>query len=191
MNKTTLLLSLLLPLTVLLASCGTNSVVVKPGYDFKNINRVAVLGFKDTPYSTKGTLVAELFDKYLLQSGYNIVERDELDSILKEHQLSLSGAINPEQIKTFGKISGIDAIITGTITMDVPERDFYENGYPRFIAAQVGVTCRMISVETGEVLWVGSDTYDGANDQTAFEYLIASIVNQLMKDMHAAAARGQ
>lgn len=171
-----------------LSSCGVDSVVVKSGYDFNRVRRVTVLPFKDTPFSTKGSVVSELFAKYLLKSGYNVVEREELDSILKEQQLSLSGALNREQIKEIGKLSGVDAIITGSITLDVPERDFFENGYPRFIAAQVGLTCRMIDVETGEVLWIGSNTYDATNAQTAFEYLISSMVFQLMKDVHTTAA---
>jgi curli biogenesis system outer membrane secretion channel CsgG len=127
-------------ISMLLSSCAVESVVLKPGYDFKQIKRVAVIDFSDAAYSpNSGSLVSDLFVKYMLKTGYNVVERNELAAILREHQLSVQGILNGEQVKEFGKISGVDAIITGSISMLVPERDFYENGNPRFIAAQVGV----------------------------------------------------
>jgi hypothetical protein len=61
--------------------------------------------------------------------------------------------------------------------------NFYDAGRPRFIAAEVGVTVRMISVQTGEVLWIGSDTNDSTDVQTAFEYLVSSLVKQLSRDL--------
>jgi curli biogenesis system outer membrane secretion channel CsgG len=166
-----------------LASCAVQTTVVKPNYDFKKIKRVAVIDFKDAAYEpNSGALVSSLFIKYMLRTGYDVIERAELDSILREHQLSVEGILNREQVKQFGRIAGVDAIITGSISMLTPERVFYDGACPRFIAAQAGVTCRMIDVETGEILWAGSNTYDGMNTQTAFEYLVSSIVDQFMKD---------
>lgn len=184
-NRTYIFKALMLCATLCLTSCAVDSVVLKKGYDFTKIKRVAVLDFKDASYCpSSGAMASELFVKHLLKTGYNVIERNELDALLKERQLSLSGLLdNSEQAKEFRKISGIDAIITGTVQMMVPERNYYENGNMRYIAAQVGITCRMISIETGEVLWAGSDTYDAMNTQTAFEYLISSMVRQLMRDL--------
>jgi len=183
MNNIKTGLSLIMFVMLFCASCATETVVMKQGYDFSKIKRIAVIEFRDSAYYPgSGAMVSQLFGKYLLKAGYNIVERDQLDAILREHNLSLSNLMNPEQITQF-KLSGIDAIVTGSIPMIVPEQNLFENGNPRFIAAQVGVTARMISVETGEVLWIGSDTYDGTNTQTAFEYLISSLVRQLADDL--------
>ena len=177
-NRKSLLM--LVAIAVFLVSCASNSIVVKPGYDFSKIKRIAVIEFRNSAYyPNSGVMVSQLFAKYMLKAGYNVVERDELDAILRERNLSLSNLLNPDHTKNYGKISGIDAIVTGSIPMVVPEQYFYEAGNPRFIAAQVGVTARMISVETGELLWVGSDTYDAMNTQTAFEYLVSSMVRQL------------
>lgn len=170
--------------SLLLQSCATmDAGVVKPGYDFHQIKRVAVLDFNDTSYyKNAGPMVAQLFVKYLLKTGYNVVERTELDAILKEHNLYNTGALNREQMKEFGKISGVDAIITGSVTEAIQEKEVYEKaGYIRYLPAQAGVACRMISVETGEILWAASDVYDSINIQTAFEYLVASLVQDFMK----------
>ena len=186
MNRTAI--SLMLLAAVFFTSCASQSIVLKQGYDFKKIRKVAVVGFKDSAYyPNSGTMVSQLFAKYLLKAGYNIVERDELDTIMREHNLAQTGLMDPDQITIF-KLSGIDAIVTGSIPMVVPEQNFYDAGNPRFIAAQVGVTARMIDVTTGEVLWIGSDTYDGTNTQTAFEYLVSSLVRQLVDDLQQNAA---
>jgi len=189
MNKLKISLALLfLFIAAVLTSCGGTAVVVmKPGYDFSKIKRVAVIEFKDSPnYPNSGSIVSEMFAKYLLMTGFNIIERDQLDTILKEHNLQLTNVMDPETLTQF-KLSGIDAIVTGTIPMVVPEQNFYAYGNPRFIAAQVGLTVRMISVETGEVLWIGSDTNDASDVQTAFEYLVSSLVKQLSQDLRQSA----
>ena len=164
------------------SSCGFDSVAVKKDYDFKKIKRVAVLDFQDAAgYYNSGSTVSGMFTKYILKAGFSVVERDQLQSILKEHQLFMDGVINPDQVKEFGRLSGVDALIAGSVSELIPERNFYDNGYPRFIAAQVAVACRMIDIETGEILWVASDSYDGTNTQTAFEYLISSLVSDFAR----------
>lgn len=181
-NKT--LISLLLLLPVFLVSCASNTVVMKPGYDFSKIKRIAVIEFRNSAYyPNSGSMVSQLFAKYMLKAGYNVIERDELEALLRERQLSTANLLEPSTVLNYGKLLGIDAIVTGSIPMVVPEQNFYDMGNPRFIAAQVGVTARMISVETGEVLWVGSDTYDAVNTQTAFEYLVSSLVSQLIEGL--------
>jgi hypothetical protein len=104
--------------------------------------------------------------------------------LLRERQLTQAGIIaNPERAREFGKISGIDAFVVGSITLCVPPQDIFEAGMTRYVAAQVGVVCRMIDVDSGEILWAGSDTYDSMNMQTAFDYLIGSLTRQLVNDI--------
>jgi curli biogenesis system outer membrane secretion channel CsgG len=164
-------------------------MVLKPNYDFSKIKRVAVLDFKDAPYQpNSGAMVSQLFIVHLLSAGYNVIERGELDALLRERQLTMQGIIaNPDQAQEFGKISGIDAFVVGSITQCVPPQDIFEGGgMTRYVAAQVGVVCRMVSVDTGEILWAGSDTYDSMNMQTAFDYLIYSLVRELAADIKSA-----
>src|SRR5664279_2091761 len=160
---------------VMLASCAGQSVVLKPNYDFSKIKKVAVLEFKDAPYvPNSGSMVSQLFIKHLLSAGYNVIERDELQALLRERQMTMQGLIeSPSEAREFGKISGIDAFVVGSITQCIPPQDIFEGGgMTRYVASQVGVVCRMVSVDTGEILWAGSDTYDSMNMQTAFDYLI-------------------
>jgi curli biogenesis system outer membrane secretion channel CsgG len=178
-----------LALMFFLTSCSTESVVLKKGYDFNQIKRVAVLQFKDQTYTqSTGSMVSQLFVKYLLKSGYNVVERDELDALLREKHLQEANLINPETIRVL-KLSGIDAIVTGTVTRSQAEQEYFASGYSQFTAAQVGLTCRMIDAGTGEILWAGADTYDAVNTQTAFDYLTASLVRDLITELNKASKR--
>ncbi|MCB4792892.1 MAG: CsgG/HfaB family protein [Elusimicrobia bacterium] len=184
MNKAFLNILIFIVSAVSLNSCIVQSTVLKPDYDFNKIKRVAVIDFQNAPNDpVSGAMAQDLFIKYMLLAGYNVVERGELEQILKERHIALSGMVEPKEAKTLGRISGIDAIVTGSVQQFIPENYFYEGGNPRFIAAQVGVTARMIDVGTGEVLWSGSNSYDGMNTQIASEYLISSIVRQFKKDI--------
>ena len=181
MKKSNLSIFLMLVMSLFISSCSTQTIALKRGFDFTQIKRVAVLSFKDPTYTqSEGSMVAELFVKYMLDLGYNVIERDQLDAILKEKQLSESSLVDPMTVRQL-KLSGIDAIITGTITMSVAEREYTAGGFDQFVPAQVGLTCRMIDAGTGEILWAGSDTYDAVNTQTAFDYLTGSLVRDISK----------
>ena len=111
MNNLYKIIPILLILSLFLSSCAVNSVVIKPGYNFDKIKRVAVVQFKDPAfYRDAGSMVSELFAKYMLKTGYNIVERDELDALVRERKLFESGILNKDHLIEFGRISGVDFV---------------------------------------------------------------------------------
>ena len=175
---------LFLPLffiALLLNSCAMQSSIIKSGYDFSKIKRIAVLDFTPaTGHPVSGTMASDIFVKYMLKAGYEVIERSQLDEILKEKNISSAGLLDKKNIQ---KLLGIDALIAGSVEAYIPETDIYDGIYPRFIAAQVGIGARMIDVQTGETLWSGSASYDGMNTQIAAEYLISSIVRELQNDI--------
>ena len=81
---------------------------------------IAVVDFTDLQGNVTelGRFLAEEFSAALVNAGkgFVVVDRIHLQSILKEHKLSASGIIDPTTARQLGKIAGVDAIITGTIT---------------------------------------------------------------------------
>ena len=77
--------SLLLPALLLLAACATPKVAVNPRADFAGIKRVAVLSFN----GPKGDLAADLMTQSLLEQGADVVERQHLDSVMREQSSHL------------------------------------------------------------------------------------------------------
>jgi len=81
---------------------------------------LAVVDFTDLQGNVTelGRFLAEEFSVTLagLGKGFEIVDRTHLKSIVSEHKLSLTGIIDPKTARQLGKIAGVEAIITGTIT---------------------------------------------------------------------------
>jgi TolB-like protein len=81
---------------------------------------VAVVDFVDLQGNVTelGRFLAEEFSVNLaaIGKGFEIVDRTHLKTLLKEHKLVESGIIDPLTAKKLGKIAGVDAVVTGTIT---------------------------------------------------------------------------
>ncbi|MBI3549146.1 MAG: hypothetical protein HY078_08920 [Elusimicrobia bacterium] len=211
----------------LLCACSTANVTVKQGYDFSKIKRVAVMGFKDySRWEGSGVAVSSVFEKYLLDAGYDVIERRDAAKLLKEQSFSVSGAVDPKTAKQIGRILGVDALIFGAITgysaerqetsmvdrveerqepiiqrvqetvkqgdqVTTVERDVI-TGYrtvrnrhrepqTRTIMASVGLAVRMVDINTGEVLWVGSNTGEGYSTGDAADAASSGIFKALKK----------
>lgn len=100
--------------------------------------KVAVVPFRELDGQTTvlGTYLAEELVTHLVNSGLHVVERGMLDKLLGEQKLQQSGAIDPDTAKTVGKITGVDAIVTGSVTD---------------LASLVGINCRLIETQTGNI----------------------------------------
>ncbi|MFH2202883.1 MAG: hypothetical protein ABIJ96_07200, partial [Elusimicrobiota bacterium] len=50
------------------------------------------------------------------------------------------------------------------------------------IDAQVGVVAKLVDVETGEIIWIGSTTGEGINSAMAVESAVSYLVRKLRKE---------
>ncbi|HUP24987.1 MAG TPA: FlgO family outer membrane protein [Thermoanaerobaculia bacterium] len=101
--------------------------------------KIAVLPFRelDGRATVLGTYLSEDLVTHLFNLGnFDIVERTMLDRLLGEIKLGQSGLIDPETAKEVGKIAGVDAVVTGTLTD---------------LQSYVAVNCRLIDTATGRV----------------------------------------
>jgi curli biogenesis system outer membrane secretion channel CsgG len=108
---------ILLSALFLLNNCSEKVFVnvTKPAvYDVSDVKRLAILDFNGPP--KVGESVASQFTNRLWKAQYfKIMERRELQKILDEHALQMSGIINDSTAVEFGKILGVDALIIGDI----------------------------------------------------------------------------
>lgn len=112
----------------------------------KRKTKIAVIPFQDLKtdrVTTLGKYISEELTTALFNSGkFNIIERNLLEKVLDELKLSQTGAINPSSAKELGKITGVDAVVTGTI-QDLVNR--------------VAINCRLIETETGNIFAAASE----------------------------------
>ncbi len=142
--------------------------------------RIAVMDFD---YATVQTTSAALFGTNvdigkgivdLLVTGlvkdgtYSVIERKALDKIMAEQNFSNSNRADPSSAAKIGKLLGVDAIVVGSITEfgDETKKTNLGGGGGSWHGiglgsighsnskANVGITARMVDVDTGEILGV-------------------------------------
>src|SRR6516162_9296476 len=114
-----------------------------------------------------GKGISDLLVQKLVQDGkYSVIERNALDKILAEQNLSNSDRADTTTAAKIGKVLGVDAIIIGSITQfgrDDQHTNVGGGGYGlgKFglggvgmgkAKAVVAITARVVNVSTGEIL---------------------------------------
>ena len=86
----------------------------------KGKKTVAVVDFTDLEGNVTqlDQFIAEEFSVALAGSskGFRVIDRTRLKSIIKENKLAATGLIDPATASKLGKIAGVDALVTGTLT---------------------------------------------------------------------------
>ncbi len=129
--------------------------------------RVAVFAFKDETdngggwgrYKTVGEGLADMLTTELVQSGqYRMIEREELESLLKEQDLGTQGVVTPESAASLGQVLGVELAVVGSVT-EFGYKDRGGDGAVKSVglgyrneAAVVGVDVRLINTSTGEII---------------------------------------
>lgn len=107
--------------------------------------KVAVLPFSytDRRESDDGAVVSERLLTRVIQKGkLEVVERSLLEKVMGELKLQYSGVVDETSIRRLGKILGVEAVITGTLT--------------RRAGGRLEVNSRLIRTETAVVLAAAS-----------------------------------
>jgi curli biogenesis system outer membrane secretion channel CsgG len=95
----------------------------------------------------------------LIRSKYRIIERSQLEKILEEHEMTVEGIVKGDR-SFVGRISGVDALILGSATVDRGFAGLAHGGNIDYVS---NATARMIEVETGKVLVAATFTSEGAS----------------------------
>jgi TolB-like protein len=109
-----------------------------------NKTTIAVIEFSDIEGSITvlGKYIAEeLTTRLFITKKFEVVERELLYKVLKEYKLNLSGLVDASSAKELGKILGVTAIVTGTITD---------------LGKSVKINSRLISTENGSLFAVAA-----------------------------------
>jgi len=150
---------------ITLSSCVSNpSYFNKYGIDRKN-DKIAVLPFTDFKSTdgnnnNSGELVRSIFESRLILRKFNVIEIEKTSSnidypVLKKNEFS------GKWIVETGNALGADYMIFGSVhdyrTSESLTSFLYLFSWLESTSS-VGVTARMVSCKTGEVIWSGSFT---------------------------------
>ena len=216
-----ILLFLLLSISPVTAQFGPkfrSYVYLAPEKQLATIQRVAILNFNNLgPYYAKqaeidfGTRLADyltsnLIEEYrgadvekLLMSGgitniYQIIERSRLNAVMKEQNFQSGNRVDDNTAVQLGKILGVDAIITGSLSFEVKDErrtSDYTNKKTKvktvtnYLTRTVICEARMkvLNVQTAEVLGTISPKHIISDEKSSTKgsvpYSAVQSVNQM------------
>lgn len=181
--------------------CATPAVVfISPNYYTQSIQSVTVQGFADAPgQAGSGTMITDIFEKYLFNLKYAIVDAQA------QHDAVITGSLSeltetseqtvlmdvPQEVtepvyqdvtvpgrhgrlRTVTEQTGTQTVVTDQ-TVPVTET----------LPARVGLNVRLVSAKNGELLWSGSDSADGMDISSAAEAAASKMIEALQKNLAA------
>ena len=86
----------------------STSVNFNPNIDINKIRRVTVV---PTERTSEFTGAAGMWETDLIRLGFTVLDRGNIETILNEHGLSLSGLIKPDESMKIGQLLGVDALL--------------------------------------------------------------------------------
>ncbi|WP_052055764.1 CsgG/HfaB family protein [Myxosarcina sp. GI1] len=136
--------------------------------------KVAVLDFDFSSVSDPGLLsifsggskgVSDiLVNKLVLNDNYKVIERSQIDAVLREQNLGASGRVDASSAAKIGQILGVQAVIIGSVTQfDLEQKNSGVNVFGigtggKKTNAYVRLNVRVIDTNTAEIIMVA----DGA-----------------------------
>lgn len=129
--------------------------------------RIAVLKIENkSPFggAQLGPALEDWMVEGLVQSGkFRVMERKDLESVLSEQSLSLSGAVDEKTAVQVGKLLGCQVVILGAVTDFSIKKSgasaAFGLGFDVGKTTATGVVnVKMVSTTTGEILYTGSET---------------------------------
>lgn len=192
-------------LLLLASACAGPEVAVDRSYDFKRVKRVGVVAFE----GPSGAAAADLLTHELLASGASVAERGRLEAVFSERRLKAGGSLGAADVRRAGKALGVDAIFLGSVTQLAPAQSFLVMEPRKGVmvtdsarpigggsltrtpalgapgasvltsSAQVGLTARLVDVNSGAVVWSAHQSYEGFDTDSAMAAVARSFARSL------------
>ena len=167
------------------------SCVSKPSFFYKEeidrINsKIAVIPFIDynkNEGNNSGELVRSVFESQLISNSFNVIEIEKTSSNVDFEALKKYEYSGDWFVKS-GKIIGADYIVYGS----VHDYKIYQNTTSFLyifswleITASVGITARIVSCKTGEIIWSGSYTIHANNYNNAANGAVKALIKSIKR----------
>jgi hypothetical protein len=138
----TVVLNVLLIAVLFVIGCAKGESYVQAGYDFSQLNKVAVVEVAGVVEGdTAKNQIADFFGMELLKKGYTVVERAQVQALLDEQKFQSSDLTRADDAARAGRILNVPVVLVANIPMYKEE---------------MNMTAKMVNVEDASILWMGS-----------------------------------
>lgn len=141
-------------------------------FDYSSVSNPSFLSF--LPGGGRG--VSDILVTRLVKTGaYSVIERSQLEAILKEQDLGASGRVDASTAAEIGRILGVQAVIIGSITQFDLERESSGGGAIGIgvsssdTEAFVKLSARVVNTTTSEIIMVaeGNGTAEQSDESVS------------------------
>ena len=157
---------------------GRRKRVVVFDFDYATVQAQTAALFRTNVDVGKG--ISDLLVRNLVEDGtYSVIERKDLDRILKEQNFSNSDRADKDSAAKIGKLLGADAIIVGAVTQFGSETKNTQvnEGAGGALASMFGVAkkktkaevvvdARLVDIDTAEIVGVATGTGESSREST-------------------------
>ncbi len=121
------------------------------GYDFGKIDKIAIVEVTGRVYGDAAkNKISNLVTMALMKKGYAFIERREVQALLKEQQFQASDMTTESGAAKAGQFLNVPAVML----IDIP----------KFKSGKIDMTAKLVDVENGTILWMGSGS--GSTNKT-------------------------
>ncbi len=127
------------------------------------------------PFDNKGTskdfgevVLDKMITALVNKNRFKVIERAQLEKILKEQQLGQSGILDASTAAQIGKGIGVDGIVIGSVTQST-------NG-------SISIDARMIDTESAAII-EAHDAYSGSGDIQNVKNVIENLANKIAEGL--------
>lgn len=121
------------------------------GYDFGGIDSVAIVDVTGRVYGEAvKNQISDMFTIELMRRGYRVIERRNIRALLKEQEFQASDLTTDQSVARVGRILNVPAVMV----IDIPR---YRDG-------RMDMTARLLDVEDGTILWIGTGSGSTGRD---------------------------
>jgi hypothetical protein len=134
----------LLVVGLMVSGCATGESYFRAGYDFSRVEKIAVIDVVgDVRSEAAKNQISDFYVMELLRKGYAPVERSQVQALLDEQDFQATDITSTEDAARAGRILNVPTVLI----VNIP--DFGD---------QMSMTAKMVDVEDGSILWMGSGT---------------------------------
>ena len=127
-----------------LSACASTSGSgdLKPGWDPKSLMAMAVVDGKDKAFvGETRQAILDTFQHQFFKKGWPVVERSNIQRVVEELNFQNADFTDPANRRALGSIANVDALLIVNIGST---------------GKDVSMTAKLIEVDTGVILWMGT-----------------------------------
>jgi TolB-like protein len=129
--------------------------------------RIAILPLENKGQNAGIDLLDKLITVFVNLDRFKVLERAQLEKVLEEQKLGMTGVLDAATAAKIGKGIGVDAVVSGSVS---------------WMASGASIDARFIDTETASIL-TAQDGYSQGSDLRSLNAMLEQLANKIKNDL--------